>query len=123
MRVKKTKFQKIKRFIKISVASGLVMLFVFLGFFVKHKRSLENANMGKWIALTDTQRIETLQKIIPNIENQDLLLACMNKIATLPESSDMIIQSAASLCHAGIKLNSAASNKESESETEQQSAK
>lgn len=79
--------------------------------------------MGKWIALTDTQRIETLQKIIPNIENQDLLLACMNKIATLPESSDMIIQSAASLCHAGIKLNSAASNKESESETEQQSAK
>lgn len=123
MRVKKTKFQKIKKFIKISVASGLIILFVFLGFFVKHKRSFENSNMGKWIALTDLQRIETLQKIIPNIEDQDLLLACMNKIATLPESSDMIIQSAASLCHAGIKLNSG-SNKDSESESQQnQSAK
>jgi len=123
MRVKKTKFQKIKKFIKISVASGLIILFIFLGFFIKHKRSFENSNMGKWIALTDLQRIETLQKIIPNIEDQDLLLACMNKIATLPESSNMIIQSAASLCHAGIKLNSASTTKESESETEQQSAK
>lgn len=118
MRVKKTKFQKIKRFIKISVASGLIVLFVFLGFFVKHKRSLENSTMSKWLTLTDMQRIEILQKIIPNIENQDLLLACMNKIATLPESSNMIIQSAASLCHAGIKLNSEA-NKDSETEQQQ----
>lgn len=106
MRVKKTKFQKIKTFIKMSVAFGLVILFIFLGFFVKHKRSFENSNMGKWAALSDTQRIETLQKIIPNIEDQDLLLACMDKIATLPESSNMIIQSAASLCYNGIKLNS-----------------
>lgn len=106
MRVKKTKFQKIKTFIKLSVAFGLVVLFVFLGFFVKHKRSFENSDMGKWTTLSDVQRIETLQKIIPNIEDQDLLLACMDKIATLPESSNMIIQSAASLCHNGIKLNS-----------------
>ncbi len=106
MRVKQTKIQKIKNFIKISVASGLVILFVFLLFFVKHKHSFENSNMGKWAILSETQRVETLQKIIPNIENQDLLLACMNKIATLPESSNMIIQSAASLCHNGIKLNS-----------------
>ena len=116
MRVKKTKFQKIKRFIKISVASGLVALFVFLGFFVKHKQSFENSNMGKWPALSDSQRIETLQKIIPNIEDQDLLLACMNKIATLPESSNMIIQSAASLCHNGIKLNSVSDTESQQSE-------
>ena len=116
MRVKKTKFQKIKRFIKISVASGLLVLFVFLGFFVKHKHSFENSNMGKWVSLSDSQRIETLQKIIPNIENQDLLLACMNKIATLPESSNMIIQSAASLCHNGIKLSSASAPESQQSE-------
>ena len=118
MRVKKTKFQKIKRFIKISVASGLLVLFVFLGFFVKYKHSFENSNMGKWGVLSDVQRIETLQKIIPNIENQDLLLACMNKIASLPESSNMIIQSAASLCHNGIKLNSVSDPESQKSENQ-----
>lgn len=116
MRVKKTKFQKIKRIIKIGVASGLLLLFIFLGFFVKHKRSFENSNMSKWATLSDTQRIETLQKIIPIIEDQDLLLACMNKIATLPESSNMIIQSAASLCHNGIKLNSVSDTESQQSE-------
>lgn len=116
MRVKKTKFQQIKNVIKISVASGLLVLFIVLGFFVKHKRSFENSNMSKWATLSDTQRVEILQKIIPIIENQDLLLACMNKIATLPESSNMIIQSAASLCHNGIKLNSASAPESQQSE-------
>ena len=35
----------------------------------------------------------------------DLMMLCMNKIADLPDSSEMIIQSAASLCYNGIKLN------------------
>lgn len=102
---KKTRIQKIKNFIKISVASMLVISFIVLTFFVKHKHTFENSNMNKWISLNDMQRITTVQRIIPGFQNDDLFMACMNKIATLPDSDNMMIQSAVALCYNGIKLN------------------
>ena len=49
MKQKKTKIQQIKRVIKIAVASGLILLFVVLGFFVQYtNRTYENINMKKW---------------------------------------------------------------------------
>ena len=112
---KKTKIQKIKNFIKISVATALVVLFIVLTFFVKHSHTFENSNMNKWSALTEIQRIATVKRIIPEFENDDLFMACMDKIATLPESGNMMIQSAVSLCYNGIKLNEV-SDKEDEND-------
>ena len=102
---KKTRIQKIKNFIKILVASVLVIMFIVLTFFIKHNHSFENSNMKKWDSLTDIQRMTTIQQVIPDFEQDDLFIACMNKIAKLPESNNMIIQSAISLCYNGIKLN------------------
>ena len=102
---KRTKIQSIKLFIKVSIATFLLILFIALGFFVKHTRTFENSNMKKWSTLTEVQRTDTLHRIIPHIDNMDLMMLCMNKIADLPDSSEMIIQSAASLCYNGIKLN------------------
>ncbi len=101
---KKNKIQKIKNFIKVCVALGLLLLFIVLAFFVKHKRTFENANMDKWISLDADQRTDTMQRIIPDFENNDLFMNCMNKIASLPESENMMIQSAAALCYNGIKI-------------------
>ena len=109
---KKNKIQKIKNFIKISVASGLMILFIALTFFVKHSHSFENSNMKKWGSLTDAQRLTTVRRIVPDFEYDDLFMACMNKIADLPESNNMIIQSAVSLCYNGIKLNSVLNEQE-----------
>ncbi len=102
---KKNKIQKIKNFIKVSVASILMISFIVLTFFVKHTHTFENSNMKKWAALTDTQRISTIVRIIPDFTPDDLFMACMNKISALPESGNMMIQSAAALCYNGIKLN------------------
>lgn len=102
---KQNKIQKIKYFIKMFVAIGLVVLFIILVFFVKHTHTFENSNINTWKNLTKEQRVNTLQRIIPDIENQELLIDCINKISTLPESDNMMIQSAASLCYNGIKIN------------------
>ena len=104
---KKNKLQTVKNFIKLLVASGLVVLFIVLGFFVKTTHTFENSNMNRWATLTDSQKTDTLHKVVPSIENEDLLMACMNKISTLNDSGNMIVQSAISLCHNGIKLNEA----------------
>jgi hypothetical protein len=37
-------------------------------------------------------------------KNIDLLVACIDKMATLPDSGEMTIRDAASLCYTGIQL-------------------
>ena len=106
MKKKKTKIQQIKRVIKISVASGLILLFIILGFFVQYtNRTYENSNMKKWKKLTDSQKTTTLNYIVKNNPDSELMLACMDKISTLPDANEMMIRDAAALCYNGIKLN------------------
>ena len=97
--------RKIKLFIKVSINAVITILLIVLGFFVKHTSNFENANMKKWTELSEQQKADTLQHIIKNIESQELLIACVNKIAQLEESEKMNIKSATTLCYNGIKLN------------------
>jgi len=113
----RTNFQKFKRVIKVSVALCLLILLVVLGFFVKHIYTFENANMKKWLSLSEQQRVLTLKRVMPNfdsLEDQDLLIQCITKIAQLPDSQTMDIRDAASLCYNGIKINSGENSKDEE---------
>ena len=102
----KTKIQQIKLFVKISLVVCVLGIFLVLGFFVKPIRTFEKSHMNKWSALSEQERITTVQRIVPNTENQDLLIDCVSKIATLPDSNKMIIHDAIVICYNGIKLSS-----------------
>ena len=102
---KRTKIQQIKLFIKISIVVCVLGIFLVLGFFVKPIRTFEKSPMKKWLTLSEQEQITTVQNIVPNVENQDLLIQCITKIANLPDSNKMIIHDAAVLCYNGIKLN------------------
>lgn len=106
------RIRKIKRFIKISVASGILILAIVLGFFVENSQTFEKSNMNKWSKISETQRISTVNRVVKKPENQDLLLACVDKIAQLPDASEMMIRDAISLCYNGIKLNENTNDKE-----------
>lgn len=108
----KTKLQKIKLFIKISIVFVVCCTFVVLGFFVKPIRTFENSNMKKWTMLSEQDKITTIQRIVPNAENQDLLIDCVTKISNLPNSNEMIIRDATVLCYNGIKFNAASEDKD-----------
>lgn len=103
---KKTKLQLIKRFIKISIIVCVLFTFIVLGFFIKPSHTFENSSMKKWSKLTRKQQIETIEHVVKDSENQDLLLNCVSKIAALPKSNEMQIRDATVLCYNGIKLNS-----------------
>lgn len=101
----KTKIQKIKLIIKISIVFCVIFIFIVLGFFVKPIRIFDNSNMKRWNSLSEQEKITTLQHIIPNAENQELLIQCLDKISVLPDSDNMIVRNAAVLCYNGIKIN------------------
>ncbi|MBR5904189.1 MAG: hypothetical protein IKZ49_01490 [Alphaproteobacteria bacterium] len=105
MTTKKTKIQKIKRAIKIMLASFLVLLLIVLGIFVRPVRTFENSHLPKWLNLSDSERIATLHKVVKNSDYDDIILQCVTKIATFPESNEMVIRYAISFCYNGIKLN------------------
>ena len=107
-----TKIRIIKRIIKITVATVVLVALVFLGFFVKYNYTFENANMEKWLGLSESQRIATINRVIPNPDNRELLVQCVTKIAELPDSDKMDIRDAISICYNGIKANSESQNDE-----------
>ena len=109
--MQKHKLQQIKLFIKISIVVCILGMFIVLGFFVKPIRTFEKSHMKKWLTLSEQEQITTVQKIVPNAENQDLLISCITKIAELPDSNKMVIHDAAVLCYNGIKLNSKTEDK------------
>jgi len=102
---KRTKIQKIKRAIKIMLASFLIMLLVVLGIFVRPVRTFEGSHLPRWLTLSDSQRIATLHKVVHSSDNDDLIIQCVSKIASFPDSDEMIIRYAISFCYNGIKLN------------------
>lgn len=100
------RIRKIKRFIKISVATFVILLAIVLAFFVDYQQNFENSNMTKWNDVSESQRVSILRHIVKKDDvNRELLIACINKIATLPDASEMMIRDAVSLCYNGIKLN------------------
>ena len=107
----KTKIQQIKLVIKISIVVFILGIFIGLVFFVQPIRTFEKSHMKKWLSLSEQERITTVQRIIPNADQQDLLIECITKIAELPDSDKMIIHDAAVLCYNGIKLNSQSDEK------------
>jgi len=104
--IQQYKIQQIKLFIKVSIIVFILGLFIVLGFFVKPIKTFEKSNMKKWLTLSEQEQITTVQRVVPNAEQQDLLISCVTKIAELPDSNKMIIHDAVVLCYNGIKLNS-----------------
>ena len=100
------RIRKIKRFIKISVAVVVILTALILAFFVDYQQNFENSNMTKWNDISESQRISILRHVIKKDDvNRELLISCINKIATLPNAHEMMIRDAISLCYNGIKLN------------------
>ena len=100
-----TKIQQIKMFIKISIVLCVLFIFIVLGFFIKPIHTFENANMKKWLTLSNQEQITTVQRVVSDTNNQELLINCITKIAHMPDSNEMIIRDATVLCYNGIKLN------------------
>ena len=104
---KQTNLQIFKLFIKSAIIITVLGIFIALGVFIRTPHTFENSHMKKWLALSEFQRIETVENIIKDDTNQELLIKCVTKIANLPHSNEMLIRDAAFICYKGIQINSA----------------
>ncbi len=97
--------QQIKLFIKASIIIAVLAIFIVLGIFVRPTSSFENARMGKWTTMNDMQRQTAIGRIVKDFDGDEILVKCVDKIAQLPDSNEMLIRDAIVLCHGGIQMN------------------
>ncbi len=94
----------IKKYMKILIGiAALILVFVV---FVMTQRSenLETAALKKWPAASMERRLAAAKILTGSDENAELIVQCIDKIAAMPDSGEMAVRDAASLCYTGIQL-------------------
>ena len=86
----------------LGIAVLLAVFFIF--FHTQRSNDLAVGNLKNWASASNDQRIATVKVAIAGDDDIDLIVACVNKMATLPDSHEMIVRDAISLCHTGIVL-------------------
>lgn len=83
----------------LGVAVLLAMFFIF--FHTQNSSNLENGTLKHWLSASNDQRVATVKVAVAGEGDIDLIVACVNKIASLPDSNEMDVTTAIVLCHTG----------------------
>ncbi len=93
-----------KKYFKILIGiAALILVFVI---FVMTQRSenLETASLKKWPAASLERRTAAVKILVGSDKNTELIVQCVDKIAAMPESGEMAVRDAASLCYTGLQI-------------------
>lgn len=94
----------LKKHFKLLIGVAALILVAVVFFFASRATDLENGNMRNWVAASHDRRVAAVKILTANEEHSDLMVECLNKIASLPDSGEMMVKDAASLCFMGIQL-------------------
>ena len=95
----------IVRGIVFFVGLGVLLMAIFVFFTLPRKdAALESAYLKDWRSATVERRIAAARVLTASENNLELLVACVDKMATLPDSADMPVRDAMELCFVGIQL-------------------
>lgn len=94
----------IKKYFKIFIGVAVLILAVVVFFFAQRSSTLETSTLKDWRAAPIDRRISAIQIMTGADKDVELLVACVDKMATLPESGKMMVRDAASLCYTGNQL-------------------
>lgn len=94
----------IKKYFKILIGI-LALLLVFMVFVMTQRtENLETAVLKKWPAASLERRMAAAKILVGTDQNAELIVKCIDKIAAMPDSGEMAVRDAASLCYTGIQL-------------------
>ncbi len=94
----------IKKYLKFFIGIAVLLLVIIVFFFAQHSGDLEGSNLKKWRSASLESRSAAVKILIASDDNNELLVQCVDKIASLPESGEMAVRDAVSLCYTGVQL-------------------
>ncbi len=96
----------LKKYLKLFIGAGAIILVLIIFVFSQKANDLENDNLKSWIKAPIERRATAARLLIASDESLDLIVACVDKMASLPDSGEMAIRDAVTLCNVGVQLKS-----------------
>ena len=90
-----------KFILKFTLGIAVLVVAFFTFFYSQNSSTLEKGTLKHWLASSNDQRIATAKVALAGEDDVDLIVACVNKIASLPNSNEMDVTTAIVLCHTG----------------------
>jgi len=94
----------IKKYLKTFIGVAALILVVVVFALSQRSENLETATLKKWPAASAERRLAAAKILTGTDADAELVVQCIDKIATLPDSGEMAVRDAASLCYTGIKM-------------------
>ena len=94
----------IKKYLKFIIGIAVLLVVIVVFMLVMQTSDLENGDLKKWRAADLDARMAAAQILSASDENLELLVQCVDKMACLPDSGEMAVRDAMSLCYTGIQL-------------------
>ena len=101
---KEDEMKFVKNYLKLFIGIAVLILFVVVLFFAFQAKDLENGNMSDWIAASIERRTAAVKILTGTEEHTELMVQCLDKVANLPDATEMDIRDATALCFIGIQL-------------------
>ena len=95
----------LKKYLKFFIGVAVLILGILFIPSVISSSDLENGNLKRWRTADLARRTAAAQLLSASNETIELLVQCVDKMATLPDSSDMAVRDAVALCYTGIQVN------------------
>ena len=86
----------------VGIFTLLAVVYVFIG--VQKTTSLESGTLKDWRSASVERKVAAVKILRASDDNMDMLVKCVDKMATLPDSSDMAVRDATELCFMGMQL-------------------
>lgn len=94
----------IKKYFKIIVGAGVLVLALFVFAMSLRSKDLGTGTLKSWVSANNDERISAVRTLVGGDANIDIIVACVGKMASLPDSGEMAIADAARLCNMGMQL-------------------
>ncbi|MCL2749364.1 MAG: hypothetical protein FWE50_04810 [Alphaproteobacteria bacterium] len=94
----------IKAHTKLVVGIAALLLVAVIFAFSMKSTNLENGELRDWASSSNDRRTAAVKILTGSDENSEIMVACINRMTTLPDASNMKVKYAASLCAVGVAL-------------------
>lgn len=96
--------KNVKLILKLFIGVAALLLVMVVFSCTLRKGNLETDNLKAWRAASLDRRAAAVRMLTATDDNTELMVACVDKIATLPDSGEMAVRDAVSLCYTGAQI-------------------
>ena len=96
--------KNVKLILKLFIGVTALLLVMVMFSCALRKGNLETDNLKSWRSASFDRRSAAVRMLTASDDDTELMVACVDKIATLPDSGEMAVRDAVSLCYTGAQI-------------------